>query len=156
MLDDDTIERYARQIVVPGIGAAGQETLLHSTVLVVGHLRGCRTAGLYLRAAGVHVESGISVVDAVVVCDASVLDEAGREEICSLHVPVFWYATDRDGFTSGVHPGACLPAAAAAPALEAPDDRDSVHDAAACEAASAACATLLGLPCPAGPFRFDC
>jgi molybdopterin/thiamine biosynthesis adenylyltransferase len=55
LLDDAAIERYARQIVVPGIGAAGQEKLLESTVLLVGHPRGCATAALYLRAAGVNV-----------------------------------------------------------------------------------------------------
>ena len=36
MLNDDDLERYARQAIMPAIGEEGQEQLLAARVLVVG------------------------------------------------------------------------------------------------------------------------
>jgi hypothetical protein len=142
LLDDTQIERYARQIVVPGIGAAGQEKLLHSTVLVLGHPRGCAAAALYLRAAGVTVVgSAERSVHVVVVCDRSALDAADLDSLTRLDQPVCSYSLETDGFTSGVYREATLPSG---PALPSPFE--CMHDAAACEVAAMACAILLGLP----------
>ena len=35
-LDDAALTRYARQVIIPGLGAAGQERLLAARVLVIG------------------------------------------------------------------------------------------------------------------------
>jgi molybdopterin/thiamine biosynthesis adenylyltransferase len=37
VLTDEQIERYSRQILLPEIGGRGQETLLRSTVALIGH-----------------------------------------------------------------------------------------------------------------------
>lgn len=158
MLDDDAIARYARQIIIPGVGAAGQQKLLQSTVLVVGDARGCGQASLYLRAAGVTVvewpAGAVASVDVVIVAEAAGLDEAARSAVLSWGKPVCWYLLEDDGFTSGVHPDAPLPEASRDASGRPEADSSAMHDAAACDAASVACATVLGLPQRSGPFRF--
>lgn len=52
-LSDDQIARYSRQIVLPDLGGRGQETLLASSVAIVGTAELGRTAAAYLSAAGV-------------------------------------------------------------------------------------------------------
>jgi len=153
LLDDAQIERYARQIVVPGIGAAGQEKLLNSTVLVVGHPRGCATAALYLRAAGVTVVSSADTrqVDVVLVADTAVLDEVQCSALLSLARPVCWYSSNEDGFTSGVHPYSPLPPVRSTRGFAV----DMAQDAAACVAASDACAIVCGLLVRREELRFD-
>lgn len=51
-LDDNTIERFSRQIILPEVGPGGQERLLRSRVLLAGLEPGVTTAALYLAAAG--------------------------------------------------------------------------------------------------------
>lgn len=159
LLDDAAIERYARQLVVPGIGAAGQRRLLSSCVLVVGEDRGVRQAILYLEAAGVRVtRDAAAAATADVVLVAGNLAGQERAAVLRAPAPLCWYVLDEQGFTSGVHPGCSLPAAAEAGARggNADHDRhdDARHDAAACDAAALACAVLLGLARDPGPARF--
>jgi adenylyltransferase/sulfurtransferase len=52
-LSDEQIDRYSRQIIVPGIGGRGQERLLAARVLIAGEDDVARTAALYLAGAGV-------------------------------------------------------------------------------------------------------
>jgi len=157
VLDDDSIARYARQIVVPGIGAAGQRKLLSSTVLVVGNERGCNQAQLYLRAAGVRVLRNVAagVADVVVVADATALDERTRCALVERGAPICWYVAEDNAFTAGVHPAVPLPLSRNAGAASPPSASAAVHDAAACDAASVACAILIGLRNRSGPFRFE-
>ena len=145
MLSDDAIARYARQIVIPGVGAAGQEKLLAATVLVVGNALGCGQAALYLRAAGVRViEQKTGHFDLAIVAGALSIDDETRRMLLACGRPACWTVVDDHGFTSGVHPGAALPAKQAA----SPDSPESLfHDAAACDVASLACAVLTGLAC---------
>lgn len=149
MLDDDTIARYARQIVVPGIGAAGQERLLVAVVLVVGQERGAAQAALYLTAAGLRVISSPEqgAFDLVVVADASGIEPHIRSAVLAAGRPTCWYRLDQEGFSSGVHPAAALPLPANAVTGTTDDPvEESLHDAAACDVAALACAIVLGLP----------
>lgn len=161
MLDDESIARYARQIVVPGIGATGQAQLLASTVLLVGNARGCETAGLYLRAAGVTTlrhDSPLPLAefDVVVLADAGATDEATRALLLSMAKPICWYSCGDFGFTAGTHPECPMPSPRAPCAPRSEDDVDSAfHDAGATDAAVMACAILLGIPRQTGPFRFE-
>lgn len=143
MLDDDAIARYARQIVVPGIGASGQEKLLATTVLVTGHARGVAQARLYLEAGGVRViEDNVAAADVILLAGVEALAPSLLASLVSSGKPVCWYVLDADGFTSGVHPDAPLPSQEAPPSPPS----TALHDAAACDAASVACAIAIGLP----------
>ncbi|MDX2177798.1 MAG: molybdopterin-synthase adenylyltransferase MoeB [Candidatus Sumerlaeia bacterium] len=51
--DDDAIQRYSRNILLPGVGGAGQRRLLGATVALVGAGGLGSPAALYLAAAGV-------------------------------------------------------------------------------------------------------
>jgi len=158
-LSDDELERYARQIIIPGIGVQGQERMLAAGVLVVGAARGVAQASVYLRACGVTVvkDTAGSLASspppsAVIVAGADTISAARREELLDAGLPVCWYVLERDGFTCGLHPQALLPAAPAMPGSPGPID-NRLHDAAACDAAAVACALIAGQAVPAGPFR---
>lgn len=160
MLDDDAIARYARQIVVPGVGAAGQEKLLSSTVLLVGNDRGCNQAELYLRAAGVRVvrsavPHGDEDAQVVVVADAVTLDERTHRALLERDWSICWYVVEENAFTGGVHPAAPLPPPRTVRVEPSSQPCAPVHDAAACDAASVACAILIGLEEHCGPFRME-
>lgn len=60
MFTRDQLDRYGRQIVLPGVGAAGQAKLLESSVLILGAGGLGSPAALYLAAAGV---GRLTVVD---------------------------------------------------------------------------------------------
>jgi molybdopterin/thiamine biosynthesis adenylyltransferase len=60
MLNDDDLERYARQVIMPDMGEAGQEALLAGKVLVVGAGGLGAPAIFYLAAAGVGT---ITIID---------------------------------------------------------------------------------------------
>jgi hypothetical protein len=152
VLDDAAIERYARQIIVPGIGAAGQEKLLRSTVLVIGHPRGCATASLYLRAAGVNVVSERGHADVIVVADTRAIDFPAHARVMASSAPACWYTIVDGAFVAGIHPDCPLPL----PEAPATGSGDSpIHDAAACDAASTACAILIGIDRGSGAIRFE-
>ena len=60
LIDNDQLERYARQIIMPEINEEGQELLLKSKVAIIGAGGlGCPT-GLFLAGAGV---GEITIVD---------------------------------------------------------------------------------------------
>ena len=52
-LTDEHLERYSRQILLKEVGGAGQEALMHASVLVVGAGGLGSPVGIYLAAAGV-------------------------------------------------------------------------------------------------------
>jgi hypothetical protein len=93
LLDAEAVERYARQIVVPGVGAGGQVKLLEATVAVFGHPRGVGAARDYLTAAGIRVLTAPfgETADCVVLAD--VRGPTYEREIppCSVDTPIAWY-----------------------------------------------------------------
>lgn len=155
MLDDDAIARYARQIIVPGIGAAGQERLMAATVLVLGSTRGMEQARLYLEAAGATtVDDAARDADLAIVAGVADAPPDLLRALAAATRPVCWYALHDEGFTAGVHPAAPLPLHLQADS--SPDaTSDPRHDAAACDAAAVACAILIGLGHRQGPVHFD-
>ena len=163
MLGDDAIARYARQIVVPGIGAVGQERLLATTVIVAGHPRGVAQATLYLEAAGVrvvgHERHELEDAQVAIVAGVDSIADPLLALLASCGKPVCWYRIDGDGFTSGVHPESPLPSSPSSPSCPAcpasPASPAEWHDAAACDTAAIACAIILGLPHRRGPFHFQ-
>ncbi len=58
MLSGDEIERYMRQMVLPGWGAAGQERVRAATVMVWGEGPAAEAASIYLARAGVRLGNG--------------------------------------------------------------------------------------------------
>ncbi len=52
-LTAEQIERYSRQIIVPGIGGLAQERLLAARLLICGEVRDAETALAYMAGAGV-------------------------------------------------------------------------------------------------------
>src|SRR5262245_35264765 len=58
---DAQIERYSRQIILPAIGARGQQRLLDTSVRVLGDGRLASTVALYLTTAGIgHLDLRLS------------------------------------------------------------------------------------------------
>ena len=71
-LTDEQVERYARHLILKGVGVKGQKRLLASSVLIIGAGGLGSPAALYLAAAGVgHI--GLvdgDVVDMTQLCNA--------------------------------------------------------------------------------------
>ncbi|MCL5986521.1 MAG: molybdopterin-synthase adenylyltransferase MoeB [Actinobacteria bacterium] len=78
-LRDEQIERYSRQILLPGIGGIGQEKLLKSRVLLIGAGGLGSPSAYYLAAAGV---GKIGIVD------------SDKVELSNLHRQILHFTTD--------------------------------------------------------------
>jgi hypothetical protein len=89
VLDDTEIERFARQIVVPGIGADGQERICSVGLVIVGEPAGARLVETYARAAGFAV--GVRPPACVLVAGSQGVDADGLSELRALGVPILWY-----------------------------------------------------------------
>jgi hypothetical protein len=104
-LSDAEIERYARQIVVPGIGAGGQARLCAARIVVVGEEPGARIAILYARALGCTVVPAGSLADAIIVAGRVDDDTVSSAALVGAACPVIWYSLDGTQIRSGiVHP----------------------------------------------------
>ena len=75
MFTKDQLDRYARHIILPGVGAAGQQKLLNAKVLVIGAGGLGSPVLLYLAAAGV----GASSEGALGICDFDVVDASNLQ-----------------------------------------------------------------------------
>jgi hypothetical protein len=152
-LDDETVERYARQIIVPGIGAAGQAQLLATNVAVFGHPLGVDAARAYLTAAGVRVVTVPFGETADCVLLADLRGPTYEREIppCSIDTPIAWYELRGPIVAGGLATRATLPRFASTPALvEAIEDPCTIvaHRIGASDAAGLALAAILGWVAP--------
>ncbi len=154
-LTDADIERYSRQIILPGVGARGQRKLLDARVAVLGERSGVNAARRYLAAAGVRSASHTdSRLDVLLLCDGSADDVRAAAAARERSVPVVWYVIEDNSVSSAVTPPAPLPAPVA-PAASPLDTRrehaaaNAVRTgrrrAAACEAAAVVAAIICGL-----------
>lgn len=147
-LSDDQIEHFARQIIVPGIGASGQRRLCAADVFVTGGAQGCRIAAQYLRAAGVRVHDHLLLrprIDCVVLADArDVTPERLRTLIKSAPF-VAWYTIDgrtlRGGLADSANP---LPQRALAGTSPKTQEEQLLHRVGGADVATMAVAALLG------------
>ena len=155
VLDDETVERYARQIIVPGVGARGQARLLTTTVAVLGHPAGVDAARAYLVAAGVHVVTApfSAPADCVVLADAR--EPARERELlpCSADTPIAWYEIRGPFLAGGVATRDTLPHFSSGNA--GPESTENpytlvAHRIGASDAAGMAVAAILGWLAPGG------
>jgi len=149
-LSDVDVERFARQIIIPGVGAEGQARLLASTVFVAGCPRGAARARLYLNASGVRVASNAAgaKIDCVLVAGT---DAVGPriDELLALGCPLVWYRIRASGLAAGIHYcGAhgfnVAPGPMDASGTGTPSHLDDLlHDVAACDAVASVLSVLL-------------
>ncbi|RMF25395.1 MAG: hypothetical protein D6760_01060 [Deltaproteobacteria bacterium] len=133
-LSDQDIDRYARQIIIPGIGAAGQERLMETKVCVCGHPDGEELARRYLAATGLSVCSPREAKAA----DVLVLSDPGWEvaaQTLPQRCPVVWYRLRGETLIAGT----AVDLAAALAAAGEPEAPEPTHPAAAIRHAIAAC-----------------
>jgi hypothetical protein len=141
-LDDAAIELYARQIIVPGIGAAGQARLCNTRVAVVGNRLGAETARTYLAAAGlVVVDPPQEPVD-VVVSAAVPTDDVLADLAIGVDTPIAWYALEAGRVVGGLTTARELPGLGSA-AMDVACD-GPLETAAHCIGALDAAATAIG------------
>jgi hypothetical protein len=142
-LTDSEIECYSRQIIVPGIGAGGQEKLCTARVAVVGEEAGRRIAKLYARALGCSVVPAGASADVVIVAGCRDSDAGTSPSLAGAACPIVWYSLEGTRVVSGVVsppdvlPPRTWPATHAATA-------EVMHAIAACDAVATAAALILG------------
>ena len=143
-LSDSQLERYARQVIIPGLGADGQERLLASRVLVLGKDDQRAAASDYLCRAGVTTTEAFEEnVDCTVICDVGAVSDEELAALGLLGSPLIWYTlagrkltTGRLRNFEGMRPSALDPPKT--------DDYDpALGSLAACDAAASAIALLL-------------
>jgi hypothetical protein len=110
-LSDEQVERFARQIIVPGIGADGQIRLCTAEVFVDGQPDGRRVATQYLRAAGVIVHDSTSPpprLDCVVLAGVNGLTRRRLQTLSEAAPLLAWYTITgsmlRGGLSNRDHP----------------------------------------------------
>jgi hypothetical protein len=153
-LSDGDIERYARQIIVPGVGAGGQARLLSASVLVDGVGHGVACARAYLEA------SGLAVIDRVGSVDPDGILVAGLEavgprlnDLIALGRPLVWYRIDSGRIEAGIVVPSSEPPWAPSTTSGSRNPRSGLvdqllHHVAACDAAASVIAVLLDWETP--------
>jgi len=102
MLTDEDVERYARQIVVPGIGVSGQARICASRVYVTGEAAGAAYAETYARAAGFRIETDAAArLTCVLVAGTRRLDRTLLAAVTGYGCPVLFYEITPSGVRCG-------------------------------------------------------
>jgi hypothetical protein len=154
------VDYYARQIIVPGIGAKGQRRLLDACCVIAGNAVGVASAAEYLRAAGVSVHRTVTDtprVTCLILADAPGIDLAETARWKALHCPVVWYRITAYGVTGGIADGIdqiTPPQIEAGPSPEWPAALlEAAHQLAGCDAAATAVGVTLEWTVSRAPFR---
>lgn len=157
-LTDEQIERFARQIIVQGVGAEGQLRLCTAEVFVDGHLEGRRTAERYLRAAGARVATATAPppnLSCVVLAGTNDLVPERMTTLLNAAPLIAWYAlvgrTIRAGLASAEM---TIPDV---PARDGARSRHAVlaHRIAGADVATTAVAALLGWITPGDSYELE-
>ncbi len=146
-LSPEDIERFARQVVIPDVGAAGQERLLDSRVALIGAPEGTSVAEEYLRCSGVGLASGddLRSADCILVAGLDQTPAAELDRASTSGTPIAWYELTATGFRCGSRAAGEQSALGPGERESLPEDETgAVHAAAACEAVATAIALLLG------------
>jgi len=144
-LGEEDVERYSRQIIVPGVGASGQAKLLGSTVAVIGNRSGIYHASRYLEASGVAVvSSSDNDADCYIMAGIDEIDVEVRSALLSRQPRLTWYAIDRSRIVSGCDWRSADGYCASTPRSDDATSDAGLHAVAACDAAAATIAALLG------------
>jgi hypothetical protein len=104
-LSEHNVERYARQIIIPGVGAEGQRRLCAAEVFVDGHPVGRRVASQYLQAAGVCVALATNPpvgIDCIVLAGAADLPGERVKELARSAPLLTWYSVLQSGICGGL------------------------------------------------------
>jgi hypothetical protein len=146
-LSDRQLERYARQVIIPGLGADGQERLLASRVAILGPVEQRAVAATYLSRAGVQVnETTEAVVDCVVACSIEQIDDTDLHAAAERAPCLIWYTLDGRSLTTGI----LRPYDGLRPSCRSRSVSDPIEPAlaalAACDAAASAISVLLNWP----------
>jgi hypothetical protein len=92
-LGDSQLQRYARQVIIPGLGAEGQQRLLDARALVIGPARERDIAADYLARAGVGLaDADDEHVDCIVACAVTTLTDTERAALEPHRCPIVWYS----------------------------------------------------------------
>jgi hypothetical protein len=142
-LTDPEIDRYSRQIIVPGIGASGQARLCAARIAIVGAEAGVRVATLYGRALGATVVPLGEAADIIIVAGSAALAAEASAESAKADCPIVWYSADERRIAAGVvQPPDVLDASVFSAAAAAASD--VMHAIAAGDAVATAAAVILG------------
>ncbi len=152
LLEQEDIERYARQIILEEIGVRGQRRLLRSRVRVTGTDPGCEAARVYLRAAGVSVTGDVDeAVDCAIALGTDTRADHSLRLQTETTVPLIRFDCDGASIRIAVSSNGRPPVEPVAPHTT-PGQSDPASDAlcaaAGCDAANTAIALLLAWPVP--------
>jgi hypothetical protein len=158
-LSESQIERYARQIIVPGVGAEGQVRLCAAEVFVDGHPEGRRIAAQYLRAAGVRVARATNPstrIECVVLAGADHLPPERVAMLLGSAPCLAWYTLIDGGVRGGLadaeHP---LPGALCAAREPLARRTHVAHRIAGADVATTTIAALLGWIKPGQSYELE-
>ena len=108
LLSENDIERFARQIVVPDLGASGQEHVCASTLRILGDPIGVRHAETFARAVGFRADANSRDVASCVLV-AGIRGFWPDAAVASTSA-IFWYEIAHAGLRfGGATTGASLP-----------------------------------------------
>ena len=147
-LDDRQLERYARQIIIPGVGADGQARLLAGRVLVVGYGPERAVAAEYLTGSGVNICTSVGEpIDCIVACRLDAVTDDELTQLGTQDAALVWYILGGRELAAGsvVRFDGRRPTHALSTATKTRNPEESaLGSLAACDAAASTIALLLG------------
>ncbi|TFH24697.1 MAG: hypothetical protein E4H03_02935 [Myxococcales bacterium] len=101
-LSNTDIDRFSRQIIIPGLGATGQACLMASSVFVVGDGPASALARSYARAAGLQIAKDPASANCSVVGIEDRLTAEQQGCLENARSPIVWYRVDGAELRAGV------------------------------------------------------